>query len=80
MVCDKYSGQIKELICNVIHMTETLELINNALITEDKKKVNSLISVLAVYGKDLDKKARLLQLNILRDEAENSSQEKIFKE
>lgn len=71
--CDKYTKEIKELLKGVIDMTETIKIIHNDLSTENKNKVNSLINVLAVYGKEIDKKARIMQLNILRDEAENES-------
>ena len=32
MVCGEYTGQVKELISNVINMTETFKIINNVSI------------------------------------------------
>ena len=73
MSCNKYTEQTKELINCVFDMTEMFKCIHDYLlmnneIEKNDKKINCLLNVLAVYGKDAAKKTEMLRLNILNYE------------
>lgn len=69
-------GEVKEVINDLLNMTETIRIIRTDLLTDNhhgknNAKIKSLIHLLCSYSRDVDVKARGVKFEIEKDEFEN---------
>ncbi len=80
---DEYMGEVKEVLNDLLNMTETIKIIRTDLLTDNyhgknNDKIRSLIHLLCSYGRDVDIKARRVKFEIEKDEFENGIENNNF--